>query len=259
MNKRSRGPAVLDAKGRVKDATCESIKCPVLNSASAKLCAACPGPNFFIEHHTCHNCRFQGRNGHADPRCAICPGPSDEPNHHGESHVSIDAMGGVLPGKPLCLDGSPACIALSPADTDKARAALRFFVGMDELTFGYVRGTLHGGELMALYDVSDERKAALAKAQSFTSGVEKRIADVFLSMTQDEFAIVKHLLSGGNLNTYATVYNTKRQYAFNKMRELMRRSHPEIRAIVKERKQLNGRTLKRMVAKGGQLDLQLGQ
>ena len=255
MKKRSRGPAVMDSKGRVKDATCESINCPFLKGAGAKVCASCPGPNFFIEHHSCHACPLKGASGKPDKRCFICPGPSDEPNHHGEIHVSIDAMGGALPGKPLCLEGSPACIDLSPEDTERARAALRFFTGMDEMTFGYVRGTIHGGELMALYDVSEERKAALAKAQSFTSGVEKRVADVFLAMTQDEFSIVKHLLAGGNLNTYATVYNTRRQYAFKRMNVLMRRSHPEIRAIIKERKQLNGRTLKRMVSKGGQLDL----
>lgn len=258
MEKRSRGPAKL-VNGKVVDASCESVNCPFFGRGNARVCAKCPGPNFFIEHHSCHSCPFKREDGKPDRRCVICPGPSDEPNHHGESHVSIDAMGGAIPGKPLCLDGSPASLDLTTDDAEKAREALRFFTGMDELTFGYVRGTIHGGELMALYDVSEERKAALDKAQSFTSGVEKRVADVFLSMTQDEFAIVKHLLAGGNLNTYATVYNTKRQYAFNKMRELMRRSHPEIRAIVKERKQLNGRTLKRMVAKGGQLDLQLGQ
>lgn len=248
------------AKNRDEHLCRELLKCPYSKEypdpADLLICRSCPGPKYFLSGsglHECTKCKlFKLKD--FDERCKICKGAAVEPNHHGENTVSIDSFGRI-PGKPLCLGGSPSCIALSPEDTDKARAALRFFTGLDELTFGYVRGTLHGGELMALYDVSDERKAALAKAQSFTSGVEKRVADVFLSMTQDEFAIVKHLLSGGNLNTYATVYNTKRQYAFNKMRELMRRSHPEIRAIVKERKQLNGRTLKRAFSKDAQMGL----
>lgn len=145
----------------------------------------------------CTKCAFHGK---GNGRCAICAGPSDEPNHHGASHVSIDAMpdGGVrLLSSRLETGISPARIALSEEGEDVARRILSFFI----------------------------------------------------TMSLDEFALVKHLLAGRNLSTYASINNKPRQYVWNAAMKMMRRS-PEMRAIVKERNRPSEERLREICGSG---------
>ena len=205
---------------RAREATCESVGCPYVGVAER--CRECPGPAFFTQYHECINkrgeCQFYNKK---DQRCIICPGPSNEPSRRGVGVVSFDAM----------VDGGNALqrerIDAAEDEEAAAEAAADAIDAADAVCAEGVETRIRPGGLA----LSEEAADAVRKVMGF-----------FASMEVGEFALVKHLLAGGNLNTYALCNNTKRQYAWNMVMRMMRRS-PELRAIVKERKQPNGRVL----------------
>lgn len=207
----------MDRQASKRKVACRDVKCPVLSSRDKTPCAECPGPDFFTRHHECRDrngdCRFFQK---GDPRCLICPGPSDEPSHKGASHVGIDAT--VDAGNRLLCDR----------------------VGADEENEAAVASIESVGEEALMAErLEDARPSALALSEE-CADVARKLLGFFMALEMDEFALVKHIMNGGNLNTYALANNTRRQYVWKMAKKMIAKS-PELRAIIRERKQPNGR------------------
>ena len=198
-----RQTAGANARKATQTAECAAVKCPYAEAGSpTDRCAECPGPAYFRSHHSCHKCALDGK---GDPRCGICAGPSDEPNHKGASHVYIDGL--EQGASEAVLEGAMS------ARREGAPAA--------------------GPE-------ADPEAAVEEYVRAEAEEAARRVLHFFAALDIGEFAIVKHLLAGGNLNTYALVNNRTRQDVWKQAIRAMRRL-PELRAIVKERRQANGR------------------
>ena len=208
---------------KAREASCEGMGCPYIGVAEK--CRDCPGAAFFAQHHECvtaqGECRFHGKN---DQRCLICPGPCDEPSRKGVSVTSFDAM----------VDGGNALqrerVGAAEDEEATAEAVADSMDAHDEIRQKQIETNL--------------RPSGLALSEEAADAVRK-VLGFFASMEVKEFALIKYLLSpgaNGNLATYASINNMPRQYVWNMAMRMMRRS-PELRVIVKERKQKNGRIL----------------
>lgn len=155
--------------------------------------------------------------------CRDCPGPDFFGRHHECTKCRYHGL-----GDPRCL------VCAGPSDTPSHKGASH--VSIDAMP--------DGGErmLMSRLDTA-ARPAALAMTDG-EADVARRVMSFFVALELDEFALVRHLVAGGNLNTYASINNKPRQYVW-KMAKAMIAKSPEIRSIVRERKQPNGRVLTR--------------
>lgn len=154
--------------------------------------------------------------------CRDCPGPDYFARHHEcdkcRFHGRGDARCVICPGPPD-----------DPSHKGASHVSLDAMPDGGERTLGRRIDTSEAHALSGMTD--GEAEAA------------RRVMCFFVGLEADEFALVKYLVvSGGNLNTYAAVNNRTRQDVWKMAKAMMRRS-PEIRAIVRERKQPNGRVL----------------
>lgn len=166
------------------------------------------------------NCPFAEK---SDERCVQCPGPGYFASNH-------DCHRCFLGGAP-----DERCrICKGPSDEPSHK-------GMSVVSIDAMAAGDGDGLLRARIDTKTSHSFL-----SLTPGEEevaRRVSSFYLALEADEFDLVKHLVNGGNLNIYASIHNTTRQRVWNMAMKMMKRS-PEIRAIVKERKQLNGRILR---------------
>lgn len=172
--------------------------------------------------------------GEADrARCASCPGPDFFTRHHECGKCRLN-------GK-----GDPRCIVCAgPSDTPSHKGASH--VSIDAMP--------DGGERMLRTRLDTKERHTLAGLSDAEVDAARRMLLFFASLELDEFALVKHLLAGGNLNTYASINNKPRQYVWKMAKRMMEKS-PEARCLVKERKQPNGRVLVRDKASPLQMTL----
>ena len=172
-------------------------------------------------------------NGEDGDACRDCPGPGFFAQHHECDKCRFH-------GK-----GDRRCVAcLGPADMPSHGGASH--VSIDAMP--------DGGERIMEQRLDTSAAPARIDLSEGESDVARRVMAFFVALELDEFALVKHLVAGGNLNTYASINNKPRQYVWKMAKAMMARA-PEIRAIVKERKQPNGRILAPRGASPFQLSL----
>ncbi len=151
--------------------------------------------------------------------CRDCPGADFFTRHHECGKCRFDGR------------GDRRCVVCQgPSDEPSHKGASH--VSIDAMPDGGTK------ILQSRIDTSIPH-APLAMSEG-ESDVAHRVMAFFTALSLDEFALVKHLVAGGNLNTYASVNNKPRQYVWNTMKAMLGR-FPEIRVLVKERKQPNGR------------------
>lgn len=167
----------------------------------------------------CAACPMEGKGGAV---CAGCPGPKWFAAHRSCHKCRFDGAG----------DGRCAICAGAGDEPSHNGASHVYIDATPDMGGRVLEARLDTGISPARIALGEEAEEAVRRLMAF-----------FTALTESEFSLVKWLLSGGNLNTYALANNTRRQYVFRDVKDLMRRS-PEIRAIVKERKQNNGRILK---------------
>lgn len=210
---------------------CKALRCPHAtdNEVSAlHTCKGCPGPAFFCEYHECNTkCPFFSK---GDVRCRLCIGASDEPSHQATSVVHLDALASTDKVESQTLDTA-----------DRPDDPIDDYANSADATLAQRDPT--AGVRAERVNLPQEALEPVRKLLSF-----------FVTLEVNEFALVRYLLNGGNLNTYAIVNNTRRQYVFEDMKRIMAKS-PELRAIVKERKQPNGRLLHGHRGSAFQMDL----
>ncbi len=169
---------------------------------------------------TCHHCR------HAQEIGRLAENPSEQERLRLAAICSRCRLGADLPG-----DGSVSLDAITDGTLDRVAEVAH----THRTAYTFDPGEIDEAE--ASTDAATQTRDALTTLLSCVAALPyeevarlAKIADVFKTLTRQEFEIVAHLLNGGTMTSYAAAYGLLKQTAFARMKMLFRK-HPVFLSI----------------------------